>query len=318
MRFWRGWRGFRVSAPQIVGSAPNFPHGAVDDIQALAQIARRKNIGLHVDCCLGGFLVPFMEKAGFPMPPVDFRVPGVTSISCDTHKYGFAPKGSSVVMYHSKNLRRYQYFVTTDWPGGIYASPAIAGSRPGSLIAACWAAMVHMGEDGYIASTKQIVSTTRHIVQGCVRVALLVRPEGNEPDSLTIPRPNLIRLVHPRSVREIPDVFVYGNPEVSVVALGSKKFNILMLGAEMTKRGWNLSSLQFPPALHISVTYLTQKAVEDFINDVREIADRLRNDPNAKEEGMAAMYGLAAAIPDRSLIDEIARGFIDALYINNA
>ena len=90
------------------------------------------------------------SRCSFPIAPVDFRVPGVTSISCDTHKYGFAPKGSSVIMYASKQLRSFQYFVMTDWPGGIYASPGIAGSRPGALLAACWTAMVHMGEDGTI------------------------------------------------------------------------------------------------------------------------------------------------------------------------
>eukprot|EP01097_Dermamoeba_algensis_P007936 TRINITY_DN5117_c0_g2_i1.p1 TRINITY_DN5117_c0_g2~~TRINITY_DN5117_c0_g2_i1.p1 ORF type:complete len:402 (-),score=107.67 TRINITY_DN5117_c0_g2_i1:672-1877(-) len=119
----------------VVGSVPSFPHGVCDDIQELSKIALHHGIGLHVDCCLGGFLVPFMEKAGFPLPTFDFRVPGVTSISCDPHKYGFTPKGSSVVMYARKSLRHYQYFVAPDWTGGIYASPSIAGSRAGSLIA---------------------------------------------------------------------------------------------------------------------------------------------------------------------------------------
>ena len=106
-----------------------------------------------------------------------------------------------------------------------------------------------------------------------------------------------------------------GKPELSVLALGSKSFNILMLGAEMTKRGWTLNSMQYPPSVHISVTILTARAADDFIRDVREIAAKLLNDPNAKEEGMAAMYGMAAAIPDRSLVGDIARGFIDALYV---
>ena len=102
----------------LAGSAPNFPHGIIDDIPALAALAKKRRIGMHVDCCLGGFLVPFMEKAGMPLPHwCDFRVEGVTSISVDTHKYGFAPKGSSVIMYRSKEIRNYQYFITTEWPG---------------------------------------------------------------------------------------------------------------------------------------------------------------------------------------------------------
>lgn len=109
---------FPLPSLQIAGSAPGFPHGIIDDIEGLAAIARKNNIGLHVDCCLGGFIVPFMEKAGFPLPRFDFRVKGVTSISCDTHKYGFAPKGSSVIMYANRELRRFQYFVAEDWTGG--------------------------------------------------------------------------------------------------------------------------------------------------------------------------------------------------------
>jgi sphinganine-1-phosphate aldolase len=116
-------------------------------------------------------------------------------------------------------------------------------------------------------------------------------------------------------VRDVPGVYVLGEPELSVLALGSRQFNILMLGAEMTKRGWNLNSLQYPASVHISVTYLTVRAADDFVRDVREIAAKLLADPHAKEEGMAAMYGMAAAIPDRSLIGEIAAGFIDALYL---
>lgn len=162
----------------------------------------RYKLPLHVDACLGGFLIVFMDKAGFPLAPFDFRLRGVTSISADTHKvsralgcrlfysfiylasllvsicfsptnlyvwysvplqYGYAPKGSSVVLYSDKKYRHYQYFVAPDWQGGIYASPSIAGSRPGGIIAACWATMMNMGENGYIDATKKIISTARNI-----------------------------------------------------------------------------------------------------------------------------------------------------------
>ena len=118
----------------IVGSAPSFPHGIIDPIAELSAIAARNNIGMHVDCCLGGFLCPFLAKAGFPVQPFDFRLSGVTSISADTHKYGYAPKGTSVLMYRTRKLRSYQYFVHSDWSGGIYASPSMPGSRPGGLM----------------------------------------------------------------------------------------------------------------------------------------------------------------------------------------
>jgi sphinganine-1-phosphate aldolase len=151
----------------IAGSTPSFPHGSIDNIPEMAQLALKHKIGLHVDSCLGGFLIPFMKDAGYNLPFVtDFRVQGVTSISCDTHKYGFAPKGTSVVMYHSKALRKYQYFLQTDWPGGVYGSPTMAGSRPGALSAGCWAVMLYMGYNGYVEATKKIISTARAIRKG--------------------------------------------------------------------------------------------------------------------------------------------------------
>lgn len=124
-----------------------------------------------IDLIKGGFLIPFAEAAGFPLPfQTDFRVPGVTAISCDTHKYGFAPKGSSVVMYRTRELRKFQYFLQTDWPGGVYGSPTMAGSRPGALSAGCWAAMMHFGRDGYIETTKDILTCARSIRTGYVCV----------------------------------------------------------------------------------------------------------------------------------------------------
>ena len=114
---------------QIVGSAPNFPFGTIDDISALSRIAVRRRVPLHVDACLGSFIVPYLEKAGYPTELFDFRLDGVSSISCDVHKYGFAPKGTSTIMYRRKSDRRYQYFIAPDWLGGVYASPSMAGSR---------------------------------------------------------------------------------------------------------------------------------------------------------------------------------------------
>ena len=142
----------------LVGSAINFPYGTIDPIDRLGKLAKQHNVGLHVDGCLGGFFLPWAEKLGQPVPPFDFRVPGVTSMSCDTHKYGYAPKGTSVVLYRGAELRRYQYFTIADWPGGLYYSPTFSGSRPGGLSAACWAALVSMGEAGYLAATKKILA----------------------------------------------------------------------------------------------------------------------------------------------------------------
>src|SRR2546429_5153332 len=143
----------------LVGSAGNYPHGLVDPIEELSEIAQEHDLGLHVDGCLGGFILPWGERLGLPIPRFDFRVPGVTSISADTHKYGYALKGTSVLLYRDAGLRRYQYFNYPDWQGGIYLSPGLAGSRSGGLIAATWAAMVTLGERGYLEIADRIFRT---------------------------------------------------------------------------------------------------------------------------------------------------------------
>eukprot|EP00735_Rhodelphis_limneticus_P008845 TRINITY_DN2322_c0_g1::TRINITY_DN2322_c0_g1_i1::g.20720::m.20720 TRINITY_DN2322_c0_g1::TRINITY_DN2322_c0_g1_i1::g.20720 ORF type:complete len:585 (+),score=145.22,sp/Q8CHN6/SGPL1_RAT/48.80/0.0,Pyridoxal_deC/PF00282.14/1.1e-22,Aminotran_5/PF00266.14/5.4e-11,DegT_DnrJ_EryC1/PF01041.12/3.4e-06,Aminotran_1_2/PF00155.16/4.3e-05,Beta_elim_lyase/PF01212.16/0.0018,Cys_Met_Meta_PP/PF01053.15/0.0049,SLA_LP_auto_ag/PF05889.8/0.011 TRINITY_DN2322_c0_g1_i1:49-1755(+) len=267
----------------IVGSAPAFPHGAMDPIEDLAKIAKKYNIGLHVDCCLGSFVVAHMEKAGFSTPcKFDFRVPGVTSISCDTHKYGFAPKGSSVIMYHSANLRRHQYFKQPDWQGGIYASPSVAGSRPGAIIAAAWATMMTVGSSGYIDATRRIVQTARYIETG---------------------------------IRGIPGLRIVGRVDTSVVAFGSDVFDINRICEELVhKRGWELNVLQFPASMHICVTLPhTQPGVADqFLKDLKESVAPCLINPKEKAKGAGAVYGMAASIPDRTIIGEIAAGFLDA------
>ncbi|KAM8859249.1 sphingosine-1-phosphate lyase 1 isoform 2-T2 [Spinachia spinachia] len=276
-------RAINKNTAMLVCSTPQFPHGIMDPVEEVAKLAVRYNIPMHVDACLGGFLIVFMAKAGYPLSPFDFRVKGVTSISADTHKYGYAPKGSSVILYSDTKYRHYQYFVAPDWQGGIYASPSVAGSRPGGIIAACWATMMHMGEDGYVNATKKIISTARKIQ---------------------------------KEVNQIKGVFVFGKPEVSVVAVGSNDFDIFRLSNALTTKGWNLNTLQFPSSIHICCTVLhTQSGVADrFIRDVKEQVAIIMKNPQEKTTGMGAIYGMAQSIPDRSMVTEISRGFLDCLY----
>ncbi|KAL2083235.1 hypothetical protein ACEWY4_021008 [Coilia grayii] len=276
-------RAISNNTAMLVCSAPQFPHGVIDPIEEVGKLAVRYNLPFHVDACLGGFLITFMDKANFPLEPFDFRVKGVTSISADTHKYGYAPKGSSVVLYRNKRYRHYQYFVAPDWQGGIYASPSVAGSRPGGIIAACWATMMYMGEDGYVDTTRKVIQTARTIEAG---------------------------------MRKIDGIFVFGKPEVSVVAIGSDVFDIFRLSNGLTSKGWNLNTLQFPSSIHICVTVLhTQAGVADrFISDVRELVATIMKNPKEKTTGMGAIYGMAQSIPDRSLVTEISHGFLDCLY----
>lgn len=276
-------RAISKNTAMLVCSTPQFPHGIIDPVEEISKLAVRYKIPLHVDACLGGFLIVFMDKAGYPLAPFDFRLKGVTSISADTHKYGYAPKGSSVILYSDKKYRHHQFFVAPDWQGGIYASPSIAGSRPGGIIAACWATMMHMGENGYIDATRKVISTARKIKT---------------------------------EIHKIKGVVVLGDPEVSVVALGSDDFDIFRLSNAMTAKGWNLNTLQFPASIHICCTVLhTQPGVADrFVTDVKEQVAIIMKNPKERTTGMGAIYGMAQAIPDRSLVTEISRGFLDCLY----
>ncbi|OWY26086.1 aminotransferase class V-fold PLP-dependent enzyme [Sphingobacteriales bacterium UPWRP_1] len=267
----------------IVGSAPAFPHGIIDPIEQLAEIALQQNIGLHVDCCLGGFVLPWAEELGYPVPPFDFRLKGVTSISADTHKYGYAAKGTSVILYRSRQLRSYQYYTTSEWPGGLYFSPTFAGSRPGALSAACWAAMVSIGREGYLQNTKKILETAAAIKA---------------------------------AINAIPELEVLGNP-LFVVAFRSRVpgLDIYRVMDEMGKRQWNLNGLHKPACLHIAVTLRhTQPGVaERFARDLQQSVEAVKNTP-ATSEGNAPVYGMASGIPFRGMVTDLLKQYIDVLY----
>ena len=268
----------------LVGSVPHYPQGVIDPIEEFAKVAQYHGIYVHVDCCLGGFLAPFAEKAGFNIPVFDFRIKGITSISADTHKYGFAPKGSSLILYSNRQLRIKQFFCATEWPGGAYASPTMAGSRSGAIIASTWATMMKFGVEGYIESTRKIISTAQKIESG---------------------------------LRNIPGLYVMGKPELSVVAVSSRDFNIYRLGNEMKKKGWHLNDLQKPAGMHLGVTMLhTQEGVaERFVMDVRQSVEEIMKDPDVPLEGISALYGVAQKIPDRAAVDELIYSYIELIYI---
>lgn len=286
----------------LVGSAPNFPHGIVDDIPALSRLATMYKIPLHVDCCLGSFVIAFLKKAGFPSPyeeegGFDFRLPGVTSISVDTHKYGFAPKGNSVVLYRSRAYRSYQYFIYPDWSGGVYASPSVAGSRPGALIAGCWASLMNVGEAGYINSCLEIVGAAKKFEV---------------------------------SIREHPvlskNLGVVGKPMVSVVAFESTNPGVdtYDLADGLSAKGWHLNALQSPPAIHVAFTLPTAAAVDKLTADLVEVLEKeLAKAEERKRQGKsyvikrgdtAALYGVAGSMPDKSVVSRLAEGFLDTLY----
>jgi sphinganine-1-phosphate aldolase len=219
----------------LVGSAPSFPHGVMDPIGELAALAAERGLLMHVDACLGGFMLPFVRMLGHPVADFDLSVAGVTSLSADLHKYGYGPKGSSVILYRDRALRRRQFFVTTDWPGGVYASPTMAGSRPGGTIAAAWAVMRFLGREGYLAMADEVMGATARLREG---------------------------------ISSIGDLYVLGDPVMSVFAFGSDRVDIYQVGDELALRGWHLDRQQFPPSLHMTVSMGQTGMVDAFLADL--------------------------------------------------
>jgi sphinganine-1-phosphate aldolase len=262
----------------VVGSAPCFPHGTIKE---LSEVARSRGIGFHTDACLGGFMLPWAERLGYPVPPFDFRLPGVTSMSADTHKYGYASKGTSVVLYRGLNLRHYQYFKTTEWPGGVYFTPTFAGSRPGALSAACWAALVANGKDGYTESARRILQTADRVKEG---------------------------------IRTIPGLHILGDP-LWVIAFGSEELDIYEVVENMSGRGWNLNALQNPPSAHLCVTlrHCEPGVAERFVEDLGRAAEMAGSRTPGGDKKIA-LYGMATTFPDRRLVSKGLNLYMDILY----
>ncbi len=226
----------------VVASAPSFPYGMVDPIPALGRIARRHGAGLHVDACLGGMFLPFMRRLGHDVPPFDFSVPGVTSISTDLHKYGFAPKGSSVLLFRNAAIGRFQAFAQDDWPGGAYESRGLLGTRPGGIIAAAWAALMLLGEEGYCALVRDTLTIRDQLMDG-------LRSAGFE---------------------------ILGQPDMAVFAFTSSRHDMFAVAAALERRGWWIDRLSQPASIHLVVTPNHTVAAGEFLRDLRAVAPGAR------------------------------------------
>jgi glutamate/tyrosine decarboxylase-like PLP-dependent enzyme len=291
----------------------------VDPIADLAGVAQEKGVLCHADACVGGFMLPFVRKLGYPVPDFDFSVPGVTSMSADLHKYAYAAKGASVILYRNRGLRRHQFHVYTDWPGGIYASPGMAGTRPGGPIAAAWAILNYLGEEGYLALTDTVMKTARKLQDG---------------------------------IRAIPELQILGEPVMSIMAIASDRLNVFEIGDEMALRGWNLDRQQFPSSLHVTVTPAHAQVADQFLADLsnvvksvkkpsrarlsrslqvnlaqvaaRVLPPRLMSRLTRRSSGSggqalglggrsAAMYGMMATLPNRGDLHEVVLDLLDQL-----
>lgn len=242
----------------IVGSAPSYPQGVVDPIPELAALAAERQVLCHVDACMGGFLLPFLERLGRFGKPWDFRVPGVTSMSADLHKYGYAAKGVSTVLYRSKDLRRHQAFVTTDWLGGLYGSPAMAGTKPAGPIAAAWAVLHHLGEDGYRRLTEQTSDAARALIAG---------------------------------IRAIPGLSTRGEPDAALVAFGAAHpdaLDIFAVGDVLGREGWYFDRQTPPDSLHGTVHAGHATVIPDVLAALKAAVDEVGA---ARAPDRATTYG---------------------------
>jgi glutamate/tyrosine decarboxylase-like PLP-dependent enzyme len=266
----------------LVGSAPQYPHGVVDPIRALGEIALRSKLPLHVDACVGGFILPWLERLGRPVPPWDFRVDGVTSISADLHKYAYAGKGASVLLWRSMDLMKYQFHVTTDFPGGIYASPTVLGTRPGA-----WASLVGVGVDGYLGLSRAAADAADRFRAG---------------------------------IAAIPGLVLLGDPDATIVtwAAGPGGPAVYAVADRMEARGWTIERQQKPPCVHLTVTANHAGVVDSYLADLRASVDEVVRDPSLARSGTAPMYGMMGKVPLGGLVAGQVRKVLESMYAPGA
>ena len=268
----------------LVASAPQYPHGVVDPIGALGAEAARRGLPLHVDACVGGFLLPWLERLGRPIPIWDFRVPGVTSISADLHKYAYAGKGASVLLWRSIDAMQHQIFVATDFPGGIYASPTLLGTRPGGPLAAAWAAVHTLGDRGYLELTRTALDAAERLRAG---------------------------------IAAIPGLVELGPGDATIVAFGPGRdagLDIYAIADRLEARGWTVDRQHRPASIHLTVTANHAAVVGDYLADLASAVDDVRREPGLARGGTAPMYGMAAKLPFRRLVASQVRRVIAELY----
>jgi glutamate/tyrosine decarboxylase-like PLP-dependent enzyme len=245
----------------VVGSAPTYPQGVIDPIADIAALALDRGILCHVDACMGGFLLPFLRELGRVDEPFDFTVPGVTSMSADVHKYGYASKGASVILYRTHELARHQVFVTTDWLGGLYASTAMAGTRPAGPIAAAWAAIMHIGHQGYLELSRTAHDAARELRAGIeAHDALEVR----------------------------------GDPPATVIAFGARDaaaLDIFAVGERLAAEGWYLDRQNRPDSLHATVHAGSAATVPALVAD---LGRAIRAVGSSRAEHRDTTYGQSA------------------------
>jgi glutamate/tyrosine decarboxylase-like PLP-dependent enzyme len=229
----------------LLGSAPNYPFGVFDPIEAIAALAQRHSLWMHVDACVGGFLAPFVRELGQDIPPFDFAVPGVMSISADLHKYGYAPKGASMMMLRDATLQRFQAFTFNDWERGAYASNTAQGTRAGGAVAAAWAVMNFLGRDGYTYWARILMDTVAKLAAGIAAIPGLA---VLEPHELCI--------------------FVYRSTDPAL--------DIGAVAEAMIARGWFVGRQAEPPGIHLHLNPVHAETADQYLEDLRDAVAEVR------------------------------------------
>ncbi len=265
----------------IVGSAPNYPFGVVDDIKSMAEIAEDKNVWFHVDACMGAFILPFMRKLGENVPDFDFSVEGVTSISADIHKYGYAPRGASVVLYRNSKFRR--IFVKANWPGYPLVNTAVLSTRSAAPLAAAWAVMNFLGEEGYLEMTRKVLEVRKKLEQELPKM-------GFE---------------------------ILGKPDAGLLAFSSQRYNVFRVAKLMAAKGWYIQAqpgsahLGFPKSIHLTIIPIHAELIDSFLGDLKavtenpEVEGKLEIDLSDLSSLLASIEVSSEKLPDMELINEL-------------
>ena len=257
----------------LVGSAPSYAHGVVDPIKEMGELADYYKIGFHVDCCMGGFLIPFLKEFNY----INFKLNGITSISIDTHKYGYSLKGSSVLLFKNLKLKKYQHYINKEWNGGVYATPTLMGSKSGALIAATWASLLFIGRFKYTELALDIQKRLRYIIDKFKNSELKI----------------------------------IGTPDLNIIAFSYPNGNIYNIINEMKKKKWNLTVMQNPSSFHLCLTNVhTNSICEKFCEDLKDSLYKVKNNPNKKLEGSLALYGSSQGVKEGLFINEVIHDFI--------
>lgn len=228
----------------LYGSAPAYSLGVIDPIEELGALAEQQGLWLHVDACVGGILGPFVRRLGYPVPAFGLDLPGVTSISADVHKSGFAAKGASVILFRNADLQSFTRYEFDDWPTGLYSTLTFTGTRPGGAIAAAWAVMQHLGEDGYLRLAETVMHAKTRLVEGLTR---------------------------------IDGLHVLGEPELWAVGFGARGYDIFAVADGMTARGWSVGRIKEPRGIHLMITPVHAPVIDDYLADLATAVEGARS-----------------------------------------